>query len=216
MVLDKDSRITDINDNFLNLLHLTRKDAMGKNLTYLKSPGIDVHELINSLVTTPSEERESILSFQVQETVSESSNKNPFPPFLTMARGELRSSFPMSPGRFLRERELRDREERFRMMAENIQDGLLILENGENTFVNNRFAEITGYSFEELFTMDPLAIIAPEDRGVMGPILEFRTKPQQGLFEFQASIRRKDGKYRDVYVRITGLRDETSCTTLSS
>ncbi|MFZ1898182.1 PAS domain S-box protein [Methanoregula sp.] len=208
MVLDKDSRITDINDNFLNLLHLTRKDAMGKNLTYLKSPGIDVHELINSLVTTPSEERESILSFQVQETGERIFKQKSIPTVFDDGARGVTIILSDVTGEILRERELRDREERFRMMAENIQDGLLILENGENTFVNNRFAEITGYSFEELCTMDPLAIIAPEDRGVMGPILEFRTKPQQGLFEFQASIRRKDGIYRHVYVRITGLRHE--------
>ena len=97
MVLDKESRIADINDNFLNLLHLTRKDAVGKNLTYLKSPGVDVHELVNSLITTPSEEDTNTLSFQVKEPVSVFSNKNPSPQYLTTGREGLRSSFPMSP-----------------------------------------------------------------------------------------------------------------------
>jgi PAS domain S-box-containing protein len=208
MVLDKDSRIANINDNFLNLLHLTRKDAIGKKPAYLKSPGIDAHELINSLITTPSEERESTLSFQVQETGERIFKQKSIPTvFDDGAKGV---TFILSDvtEKILQERELQDREERFRMMAENIQDGLLILENGKNTFVNHRFTEITGYSFEELWAMDPFTIIAPEDRRVMETIPELRNTPQKGHFEFQASIRRKDGIYRHVYVRITGLQHE--------
>jgi len=208
MVLDKESRIADINDNFLNLLHLTRKDAIGKNLTYLKSPGADVHELVNSLITTPSEEGGSTLSFQVKEAGERIFKQKSIPTvFDDGARGVTIILSDVTED-ILRERELRDREERFRMMAENIQDGLLILENDKNTFVNNRFAEITGYSFEELWEMDPLTIIAPEDRDLLKPILELRNKSQQGLFEFQANVRRKDGVYRKVYVRITGLQHE--------
>jgi PAS domain S-box-containing protein len=209
MVLDKESRIADINDNFLNLLRLTRKDAVGKNLAYLKSPGADVHELVNSLITTPSEESVSTLSFQVKETGERIFKQKSIPTvFDDGARGVTIILSDVTE-EILRERELRDREERFRMMAENIRDGLLILENEKNTFVNNRFAEITGYSFEELCAMDPLAIIATEDREMVKPIVELRNKPQQGLFEFRAKIMRKDSVYRHVYVRITSLQHES-------
>ena len=208
MVLDKESRIADINDNFLNLLHLTRKDAVGKNLAYLKSPGADVHELVNSLITTPSEEGENTLSFQVKETGERIFKQKSIPTVFDDGAKGVTIILADVTEEMLRERELRDREERFRMMAENIQDGLLILENEKNTFVNNRFAEITGYSFEELWAMDPLAIIAPEDRDALKPILELLNKHQQGLFEIQANVRRKDGVYRHVYVRITSLQHE--------
>jgi PAS domain S-box-containing protein len=209
MVLDKESRIAEINDNFLNLLNITRKDAVGKNIKYLKSPGADVHELVNSLITTPSEEEINTLSFQVKGTGERIFKQKSIPTvFDDGARGVTIILSDVTED-ILRERELRDREERFRMMAENIRDGLLILENDKNTFVNNRFAEITGYSFEELWAMDPLTIIAPEDRDMLKPILELRNKPQQGLFEFQANVRRKDGVYRHVYVRITSLQHES-------
>jgi len=208
MVLDKESRIADINDNFLNLLHLTRKDAVGKNLAYLKSPGADVHELVNSLITTPSEEGENTLSFQVKETGERIFKQKSIPTVFDDGAKGVTIILSDVTEEILRERELRDREERFRMMAENIQDGLLILENEKNTFVNNRFAEITGYSFEELWAMDPLTIIAPEDRDVLKPILELLNKPKQGLSEFRAKILRKDGIYRHVYVRITSLQHE--------
>ena len=50
------------------------------------------------------------------------------------------------------------------MMADNIQDGLIILENGKTIYANNRIAEITGYSIKELWAMEPITIIAPESR----------------------------------------------------
>ena len=40
-------------------------------------------------------------------------------------------------------------EERFRTMAENIMDGLVIMENGRTVFVNNKVAEITGYFLQK-------------------------------------------------------------------
>ena len=208
MVLDKESRIADINDNFLNLLHLTRKDAVGKNLAYLKSPGADVHELVNSLITTPSEEGESTLSFQVKETGERIFKQKSIPTVFDDGAKGVTIILADVTEEMLRERELRDREERFRMMAENIQDGLLILENDKNTFVNDRFAEITGYSFEELWAMDPSCPYCSGRPGAMEPIMELRNNPQPGHFDFHARLRRKDGVYRHVYVRITGLQHE--------
>jgi len=206
MVLDRESRTIDINDNFLDLLRLTRKDVVGKNLAYLKSPEVDVHELINSLSTRPTEETEDTLSFKVKDKGECIFKQKTIPSvFEDGAKGYTIILSDITKD-ILRERELRESEERFRTMAENIQDGLLILENGKNTFVNNRFADITGYSFEELWAMDPFTLIAPEDRSVMERIMELHNKPIKGLFEFQAIIRRKDGVYRHVYVRINGLQ----------
>ena len=70
----------------------------------------------------------------------------------------------ISPAQVLAEREIREREERFRMMAENIHDGLIIMENDKIVFVNRRIAEITGYTFDELWKMEPLSIIHTEDK----------------------------------------------------
>jgi len=208
MVLDKESRITEINDNFLNLLQISRKEALGKNLAYLKAPGVDVHELVNSLITTPSEETVNTLSFHFKESGEQIFKQKSIPTVFNDGAKGVTIILSDVTEDILRERELRDREMRFRMMAENIQDGLLILENEKNTFVNNRFAEITGYSFEELVAMDPLSIIAPEDRCSLKKSLELRNNPHHGHFDFHARLRRKDGVYRHVYVRITSLQHE--------
>jgi len=208
MVLDKESRITEINDNFLNLLKITRKEALGKNLAYRKAPGVDVHELVNSLVTTPSEETVNTLSFHLKETGEQIFKQKSIPTVFNDGAKGVTIILSDVTEEILRERELRNREERFRMMAENIQDGLLILENDKNTFVNNRFAEITGYSFEELWAMDPLSIIAPEDRVTVERIMKYQKNPPDGHFDVHARLRRKDGVYRHVYVRNTSLQHE--------
>ena len=48
------------------------------------------------------------------------------------------------------QQELAESEERFRTMAENIMDGLIIAEGGEIVFANKKVTEIIGYSEGEL------------------------------------------------------------------
>jgi PAS domain S-box-containing protein len=60
------------------------------------------------------------------------------------------------------EEALRESEERFRSMAENISDGLMIIEGNRPVFINDRACEITGYSREELMHMKTSEIIVPE------------------------------------------------------
>lgn len=206
MVLDKETRIIDINDNFLTLLRLTRRDAMGKNVAYLKSPEVDVREFISTISTLHSQESESLVSFKENETGERIFKQKSIPSVFDDGAKGLTIILSDVTEEILREREIREREEQFRMMAENIQDGLLILENEKCTFVNRRVADITGYTFEELWAMDLMATIASEDHKKMEPIMELRKKPAPGFTEFQGRIRRKDGIYRHVYVRVTGLQ----------
>ncbi|HVP96848.1 PAS domain S-box protein [Methanoregula sp.] len=209
LVLDRESRIIEINDNFSALLHLMRKDAIGKNIAYLKSPEVDVREFISTLSALNSQESERLVSFRIKDAGERIFKQKSIPSVFDDGAKGLTIILSDVTEEILREREIREREEQFRMMAENIQDGLLIFENDNCTFVNRRVAEITGYTFEELWAMDPIATIAaPEDRKKMEAIHELRRKPAPGVTEFQGRIRRKDGVYRDVYLRITSLKHE--------
>ncbi len=55
-----------------------------------------------------------------------------------------------SYGRKKLSNQLLESTDRFKSIAENIQDGLTIIENKKVVYVNNRMTEITGYSLEEL------------------------------------------------------------------
>ena len=208
MVLDKESRIIDINENFSALLRIARRDAIGKNVAYLNSPEVDVRDFIRTLSTPHSQESERIVSFEVKGAGERIFKQKSVPTVFDDGARGLTIILSDVTEEIIKEREIREREEQFRMMAENIQDGLIIIENGKCTFVNRRVAEITGYTFEELWAMDPMTIIVPEDRKKMEPVIELSKKPVPGLTEFQGRIRRKDGIFRDVYLRTTSLKHQ--------
>jgi PAS domain S-box-containing protein len=205
MVLDNESRIIDVNVNFLQLLHLSREETIGKNITYLRSPEVDVHELLNT-ITSDMGETESTVTFQVRDKGERIFRQKCVPTVFEDGRKGITLILEDITERILAEREIRESEERFRMMAENIQDGLIIVENGKTIYANKRIAEITGYSFEELWTMESLSIIAPESREQARQQIRDREAHPDKPGEFQVWIIRKDGARRFVSARISGAR----------
>jgi PAS domain S-box-containing protein len=204
MVLDKESRIVDINDHFLHLLDLARQETIGKSLRYLKPPNIDVHELLHALLLDTHRNEEDI-AFTVKGHGERIFKQKRIPTVFEDGAKGVTIILEDVTEHIRSEREIHEREERFRMMAENIQDGLVILENRKTVFVNRRIAEITGYSFEELSKMDPLSIFVPEERHEVKKQLERLENLHEGSGDFQVSVRRKEGVNRHVYVRFTVL-----------
>jgi PAS domain S-box-containing protein len=99
------------------------------------------------------------------------------------------------------ERALRESEERFRQTAENVPDGLLVVDGRQVSFVNRRLEEILGFSREEIRQMGVLGPIAPEDRQRV--IQELTGNVQRGVDSFGLEFRivRKDGTRRCVQCR---------------
>jgi PAS domain S-box-containing protein len=209
MVLDNESRITDINENFLKLLQLPREETVGKNITYLQSPEVDVHELLD--IITPGKERTgSAVTFHVKNSGDRIFHQKCIPTVFDDGRKGITLILEDITDHIIAERQIRESEERFRMMADNIRDGLIIMENGKTIYANIRIAEITGYSFEELWAMEPLTIVAPESYdNAVRQIREFEASPDKSG-EMQMWIIRKDGKRRFVYNRISGVRHHGS------
>jgi PAS domain S-box-containing protein len=205
MVLDNESRIIDVNDNFLAILNLSRDDTLGKNITYLSPPDVDVHELLETL-TTRFEEKEDTITFKVKDQGERIFKQKSVPTVFEDGRKGFTLILEDITKQVLAEREIREREERFRMMAENIHDGLIIMENGKIVFVNRRIAEITGYSFEELWKIEPLSIIAPEDQEEVASQIKKMDTRDQGLSELRMWILRKDGQRRFTSARISDVQ----------
>ena len=205
MVLDNESRIIDVNDNFLALLNLSRKDTLGKNITYLSPPDVDVHELLETL-TTGFEEKEGTITFKVKDQGERIFKQKSVPTVFEDGRKGFTLILEDITRQVLAEREIRESEERFRMMAENIHDGLIIMENGKIVFVNRRIAEISGYPFEELWKMNPLSIIDLEDQKEVASQIKKMDKRYQGLSELRMWILRKDGQRRFTSARISAVQ----------
>jgi len=205
ITLDTESTIIDVNNNFLSLLNLTRREIIGKKLAQVKSPSTDIHNLKHN-PSEPLKKSNRVISFLVIGVGERIFKQTKIPSVFDDGTEGITIILSEITQEILKKREIREREERFRMMAENIQDGLAILENGKSAFANSRITEILGYSFEELESMDIISIIAPADRESMESRIELLKDFTEGNLEFQTFIRRKDHSERQVYVRITGFR----------
>lgn len=97
------------------------------------------------------------------------------------------------------EEALRRSEERYRAIADSIQDGLTIIEDGQAVYANSRACEIFGYPEEEYLKMTSIDLAAPEERERLQRIIEEirRTGIMPDELEFWAL--RRDGTRR--YVR---------------
>jgi len=88
---------------------------------------------------------------------------------------------------------LRDSENKFKVLSEQSPIGIYILLDGRFMYVNPRFAEIFGYTVEEISAgMSLLQIIHPEDQDCVGKKLSERGIDSNGVYEFKGV--RKDGR----------------------
>ena len=207
MVLDAESRIIQINDHFLKLLHLSRDATIGQNLAYLTPPDVDMHELLETL-SEHSPAKDHTLTFRVRDKGERIFKQKSIPAVFEDGGKGRTIILEDVTEHILAERQIRESEERFRMMAENIQDGLIIMENDKNVYANRRIAEITGYTYEESFGLDPMAIVAPECHDIMTrQVKDLESNPEKPG-EIQVWIIRKDGERRFVYARISSVRHQ--------
>ena len=98
-----------------------------------------------------------------------------------------------------REAALRTSEAKYRALAEQSSQGLTILSDRGFAYVNRAFAEMVGYSVEELMAMDlshVWGITHPEDREVLRKSIEDRTGRRPMPPRYQYRLVRKDGGLR--------------------
>jgi PAS domain S-box-containing protein len=205
MVLDNESRIIDVNANFLALLKLKRQDTVGKSIEFLHPPDVDVHELLDTLATETGE-KEDTITFQLKDQGEKIFRQKTVPTVFEDGKKGFTIILEDITEHILAERKIRESEQRFRMMAENIHDGLIIMENNIIVFVNRRIAEITGYSFDEISKMHPLSIVSPEDKEAADWKIQKMEKGDDGLNELQMWILRKDRQRRFVSARISAVQ----------
>jgi PAS domain S-box-containing protein len=205
LVLDKDLRVTRINDQFLSLIKKPREDIIGKNISYLPFSDHAAELLltqVNNALKTGVPDRDIKISVNGNDlffrlktipTVFEGGGQG-ITVFLEDNTAQKKA-----------ETALQSSEEQFRLMAENIRDGILIKENNRVAFANKRVEEIFGYTLEELRGMSPFSLAAPEDRERMEKTIEdfagSRTIPSDLTFW----IIRKNGERRFIYNRVTSL-----------
>lgn len=94
------------------------------------------------------------------------------------------------------ERALRESEERYRKVVEQSHDAIYIYQGTRFVFVNDRVSEISGYSKSELYGMNILDLIHPDDRDRINEIARRRMTGETAPDTYEARILTKEGETR--------------------
>ncbi len=160
-LLDSQHRILRANLAACLLLDMKQEDLVGKHC----------FELVHSL-SSPPEDCPHVLTLKSGRTQSAEQQVKGRTLLVTTAplkdeSGNLTGSVHLARDITQRkemEESLRQSEERYRLVVENSQDGILVAQDGFIKFLNPRMLEIVGFSKEELTTRPFSEFIYPEDR----------------------------------------------------
>jgi len=107
---------------------------------------------------------------------------------------ELYSTIEMALYKHRLDQRIKESEARFRLIAENIQDGLIIVENGLPVYANDRACSIYGYSRDELLQMNHFDSALPEEHDRIKQAYESAGEKGEVPKPLEFWIERKDGK----------------------
>ena len=119
------------------------------------------------------------------------------------------------------EEALRESEEQYRSLINNIQDGVFLIYNKKFEFVNDAFARMIGYTVEELKGIQFGRIVSPQDREIMMSRYNRRQQGEDVPAEYEFRMVHKNGtevlvnmhagifNYRDGIASIGTLKDIT-------
>ena len=95
------------------------------------------------------------------------------------------------------EQALKDSEERYRVLAENSQEGVLVLQDRKVRYLNESMGEIFGLSMDEFEQIHPLELTHPEDRPMIHEQFRdlFNGKPMEGFATFRITTPQREIKW---------------------
>jgi two-component system sensor histidine kinase UhpB len=88
---------------------------------------------------------------------------------------------------------LQESELKYATLVEDALIGVYIIQDGKIEFANDKFADIYGYSKEELIGMDSLNLVHPDDRPLIKKLREKRIRGQKVPAEYESRGLKKDG-----------------------
>lgn len=98
----------------------------------------------------------------------------------------------------------------FSQLAETVDAAILIYQGGRHIYANSAAERVTGYSREELTTMDPFLLIYPEDRERVRGYTDARRRGAPAPTRYEVRFLGKDGgpRWMELNVRVIRYRGE--------
>jgi len=94
------------------------------------------------------------------------------------------------------ERALRESEHKFRLVADTVSSAIWLLQDNRFVYFNREFERLTGYSREEMLSMDPWDLIDPDFRAENFARAQARLAGEPVPSRYQFAIRAKNGELR--------------------
>jgi PAS domain S-box-containing protein len=88
---------------------------------------------------------------------------------------------------------LRESELKYATLVEDALIGVYIIQDGKIEFANEKFADIYGYSKDELLGMDSLNLVHPDDRPLVKKLREKRLRKENVPAEYESKGLKKNG-----------------------
>ena len=102
---------------------------------------------------------------------------------------------------------LQTSEKMFHKMADNIPDGLMIIEHGKVKFFNERIGQITGCTPAEIVNLNLIDLAVPEEKEHLAKVIKEEQKTGYGPRELKFWIVRPDGTRRYLHNRYSYSRE---------
>lgn len=118
-------------------------------------------------------------------------------------KGKYMSTFEDITERVTIENALKESEEKFKSLVESSLAGVYIIQDNVFKYANRRFAEIHGYSIEEMIDrLGPRDMVIPEDLPLVEKEIQARISNEKDTSNFTFRAKRKDGK--TIHVEVFG------------
>ncbi|MDD5765048.1 MAG: PAS domain S-box protein [Candidatus Marinimicrobia bacterium] len=101
------------------------------------------------------------------------------------------------------ELQVRESEERYRLLVENVNDAIVISQREKFIFFNQQFATMLGYAFGELVMKDYREIYTPRGLEILHERSKRRERGEYVPSRYETIFRRKDGSIIDVEANVT-------------
>lgn len=182
LALDRDERVTYINEQAAELLELSVSEAVGTPVWGIV-PAIDDPEFRSRIEETV--QRQEPFEFDVHAA--------------SLGRWLEVRAYPADTGPSLYLRDVTDRKERerelewYETIVETVDDGIYVVADGRFAMVNDQYVEMTGYSREELLGADVSLVVGDETASKAAEQERALIESDRDTVRTEADVQRADG-----------------------
>ncbi len=117
--------------------------------------------------------------------------------------------------RKMADEELRASEERYRKLAENAGESIVVAQGQMLKYVNPITSKLTGFSMEEMYTKPFIEFIHPDDRVKVAENYRARLEGRQAFSSYEFRMLTRDGNFRWVEINVVEITWEGAPATLN-